>query len=78
MCAVICIILIFTAAVLRKLKRQQHFIEGEDQVQVEKLSGDYRPLKLETCCNSDLKQGSSQGETVLDIKIMKQHKMQAM
>ncbi|BFG31335.1 hypothetical protein CerSpe_176090 [Prunus speciosa] len=63
----ICIILIFAAAVLRKLKRQQHFIEGEDQVQVEKLSGDYKLLKVETCCNSDLKQGNSQGETVLDI-----------
>lgn len=81
---VVCIaIFIFAAAALIKLKiyqakKLQHLIEGKDQVQVEKLLGDYKLLKLETCCNSDLKQGNSQGETVLDIRIMKQHKMQAM
>ncbi|XP_024168874.1 RING-H2 finger protein ATL22-like [Rosa chinensis] len=79
----VCIaILIFVAAAViirvnmnqsRKLHYQK---QGENQIQVEKLLGEYGANMTGRYHEADLKQSNSQCETVMDIKIMKNQKVQ--
>ncbi|KAM5573022.1 RING-H2 finger protein ATL22-like [Rosa sericea] len=79
----VCIaILIFVAVAviirvnMNQSRKLQYQKQGENQIQVEKLLGEYRANKTGRYHEADLKQSNSQCETVMDIKIMKNQKVQ--